>query len=51
MRLLGYADKPKLVIMQEILYGDSIDKQLYVEVRDIPPAQLPGGDAWTRSRI
>ena len=31
VRLLGYADKPKLIIMQELLRGNSMDRQLYVE--------------------
>ena len=31
VRLLGYADKPKLMIMQELLRGNSMDHQLYVE--------------------
>ena len=31
VRLLGYADRPQLMIMQELLRGGSMDKQLYVE--------------------
>jgi serine/threonine protein kinase len=31
VRLLGYADKPRLMIMQELLRGNSMDQQLYVE--------------------
>eukprot|EP01043_Picozoa_sp_COSAG02_P021262 COSAG02_NODE_1076_length_14725_cov_10.610215_7_plen_1187_part_00 len=31
VRLLGYADRPKLMIMQELLQGNSMDRQLYVE--------------------
>ena len=31
VRLLGYADKPRLMIMQELLRGNSIDHQLYIE--------------------
>ena len=31
VRLLGYADRPQLMIMQELLRGSSLDKQLYLE--------------------
>ena len=31
VRLLGYADKPRLMIMQELCEGSSLDQQLYVE--------------------
>ena len=31
VRLLGYADRPQLMIMQELLRGNSMDKLLYVE--------------------
>ena len=31
VRLLGYADRPRLMIMQELLRGSSMDKLLYME--------------------
>ena len=31
VRFLGYATKPRLVLVQELLPGQSLDKQLYVE--------------------
>ena len=31
VRLLGYVDTPRLMIMQELLRGNSMDHQLYVE--------------------
>lgn len=31
VRLLGYADKPRLMIVQELCTGNSLDQQLYVE--------------------
>ena len=31
VRLLGYADRPRLMIVQELLRGGSVDQQLYAE--------------------
>ena len=31
VRLLGYADKPRLMIVQELCQGNSLDHQLYVQ--------------------
>lgn len=31
VQLLGYATKPRLLIVQELLLGNALDKQLYVE--------------------
>ena len=31
VRLLGYADKPQLMIVQELCEGNSLDQQMYVE--------------------
>ena len=31
VRLMGYATKPRLYIVQELLRGQALDKQLYVE--------------------
>ena len=40
VRLLGYADKPRLMIMQELLRGDSMDHQLYIEGWKPTPEQI-----------
>ena len=31
VRLMGYSSKPRLLIVQEMMHGQSVDKQLYVE--------------------
>ena len=40
VRLLGYADKPTLILVYELLHGSSMDMQLYRRALLSPPLCL-----------
>jgi len=40
VRLMGFSSKPRLLIIQELLRGQSVDKQLYIERWRPTPMQI-----------